>query len=78
MKPEDKARVTIDKKLIESGWTIQNVQPLKLSASLGIAVREFSASTGSVNYKKVFKLIFDALGQSQHQHYNMTTNKIKS
>lgn len=27
-------------------------------------------------YKKVFKLIFDALGQSQH--YNMMTNKMKS
>lgn len=41
MKPEDKARVTIDKKLIESGWTIQDVKSLNLSASLGIAVREF-------------------------------------
>lgn len=50
MKPEDKARVTIDKKLIESGWTIQDVKSLNLSASLGIAVREFPTSTGPVDY----------------------------
>lgn len=50
MKPEDKARVTIDKKLIESGWTIQDVKFLNLSASLGIAVREFPTSTGPVDY----------------------------
>lgn len=50
MKPEDKARVIIDKKLIESGWTIQDVQSLNLSASLGIAVREFPTSTGPVDY----------------------------
>lgn len=50
MKPEDKARVTIDKKLIESGWTIQDVKSLNLSASLGIAVREFPTSTGPVVY----------------------------
>ena len=50
MKPEDKTRVTIDKKLIESGWTIQDVKSLNLSASLGIAVREFPTSTGPVDY----------------------------
>ena len=50
MKPEDEARVTIDKKLIESGWTIQDVKSLNLSASLGIAVREFPTSTGPVDY----------------------------
>ena len=50
MKPEDKARVTIDRKLIESGWTIQDVKSLNLSASLGIAVREFPTSTGPVDY----------------------------
>lgn len=50
MKPEDIARVTIDKKLIESGWTIQDVKSLNLSASLGIAVREFPTSTGPVDY----------------------------
>ena len=50
MKPEDKARIIIDKKLIESGWTIQDVKSLNLSASLGVAVREFPTSTGPVDY----------------------------
>ena len=50
MKPEDKARITIDKKLIESGWTIQDIKSLNLSASIGIAVREFPTSTGPVDY----------------------------
>ena len=50
MKPEEKARLTIDKKLIEAGWIIQDVKSLNLSASLGVAVREFPTSTGPVDY----------------------------
>lgn len=50
MKPEDKARITIDKKLIESGWVIQDVKSLNLSASLGVAVREFPTNTGPADY----------------------------
>ncbi len=50
MTPEEKARITIDKKLIESGWAIQDVKTLNLSASLGVAVREFPTSTGPVDY----------------------------
>ena len=33
MKPEEKARLAIDKKLTESGWIIQDVKSLNLSAS---------------------------------------------
>ena len=50
MKPEEKSRLTIDKKLIESGWVIQDVKSLNLSVSLGVAVREFPTSTGPVDY----------------------------
>ena len=50
MKPEEKTRLTIDKKLTESGWVIQDVKSLNLSASLGVAVREFPTSTGPVDY----------------------------
>ena len=50
MKPEEKSRLTIDKKLIESGWVIQDVKSLNLSASLGVAIREFPTSTGPVDY----------------------------
>ncbi|MBE6814772.1 MAG: DEAD/DEAH box helicase [Ruminococcaceae bacterium] len=50
MTPEQKAREAIDSKLIQSGWIIQDVKSLDLSASLGVAVREFPTSTGPVDY----------------------------
>jgi len=50
MKPEDKSRQIIDIKLIESGWLIQDMSSLNLTASLGVAIREFPTSTGSVDY----------------------------
>ena len=50
MTPEEKARQTIDEKLIQSGWAIQNMNELNLSSTLGVAVREFPTSTGSVDY----------------------------
>lgn len=50
MTPEQEARTVIDEKLIQSGWTLQNVNQLNLLASLGVAVREFPTSTGPVDY----------------------------
>ena len=50
MNPEQQAREAIDKKLIQSGWVIQDLKSLNLSMSLGVAVREFPTSTGPVDY----------------------------
>lgn len=50
MSPEEKARLVIDQKLIQSGWVIQDLNELNLSAALGVAVREFPTSTGEVDY----------------------------
>lgn len=50
MTPEAKAREQIDKKLQESGWVIQNIKTLNLTAALGVAVREVPTSTGPVDY----------------------------
>ncbi|MBD5093547.1 MAG: DEAD/DEAH box helicase family protein [Subdoligranulum sp.] len=50
MSPEEKARLVIDQKLIQSGWAIQDLAHLNLSSALGIAVREFPTSTGEVDY----------------------------
>ena len=50
MTPEEKARLEIERKLKESGWTIQNMNQLNLTASLGVAVREFPTSTGPADY----------------------------
>ena len=50
MTPEEQARVVTDEKLEQSGWTIQDMRQLNLTASLGVAVREFPTSTGPVDY----------------------------
>lgn len=50
MTPEEKARLVIDQKLEQSGWSIQDMNQLNLSASAGVAVREFPTSTGPVDY----------------------------
>ena len=50
MTPEAKARQIIDKKLIQSGWLIQDLRQINLSAGVGVAVREFPTSTGPVDY----------------------------
>lgn len=50
MTPEAKARQIIDKKLIQSGWVIQDLRQLNLSAGVGVAVREFPTSTGPADY----------------------------
>lgn len=50
MIPEEKARCVIDDKLCQSGWVIQDLKRLNLTASLGVAVREFPTSTGEVDY----------------------------
>lgn len=50
MKPEEKARQQIDRLLEAAGWTVQDYQDLHLSASLGVAVREFPLSEGFADY----------------------------
>ncbi|MDO6465526.1 type I restriction endonuclease subunit R [Pseudoalteromonas carrageenovora] len=54
IKPEDQARLVIDKKLIEAGWTIQNKKRMNLYDGKedihGIAIREMDTSTGPVDY----------------------------
>ena len=50
MKPEDQSRLVIDRKLSESGWTVQDLTSLNLTASRGVAVREFPTSSGPVDY----------------------------
>ena len=50
MSPEEKARLVIDQKLIQSGWVIQDMKHLNLFSAMGVAVREFPTSTGEVDY----------------------------
>jgi type I restriction enzyme R subunit len=50
MKPEEKARQRIDKLLGAAGWSVQSMSRLNLSASLGVAVREFPVESGFADY----------------------------
>ena len=50
MTPEEKARQTIDKKLEQSGWVVQDMSALNISANVGVAVREFPTDTGPADY----------------------------
>ncbi|QHE77140.1 type I restriction endonuclease subunit R [Hydrogenophaga sp. PBL-H3] len=50
MTPEAKARETIDSRLEESGWTVQDMKMLNLGASVGVAVREYPTDTGPADY----------------------------
>ncbi|MDO4803392.1 MAG: DEAD/DEAH box helicase family protein [Lachnospiraceae bacterium] len=48
--PEQIAREAIDRRLIEAGWVIQDMDKINLSVSLGVAIREFPTSTGRIDY----------------------------
>ncbi len=50
MTPESKARQRIDQKLEQSGWVVQDMKQLNLSAGTGVAVREYPTDTGPADY----------------------------
>ena len=50
MTPEALARQAIDCKLAASGWQVQDLKALDLSAGTGVAVREFPTDTGPADY----------------------------
>ncbi len=51
MEPEERARKNIDRELEECGWQVQNRGELNISASRGVAVREFAMpGVGEADY----------------------------
>lgn len=50
MKPEEAARAKIDFNLIQAGWLVQSQSELNIFAGVGVAVREFSLTTGYADY----------------------------
>ena len=50
MTPEAKARINIDKMLINSGYILQDMKTFNRTASLGVAVREYPTNSGPVDY----------------------------
>ncbi len=44
--PEDQARENIDRRLTEAGWEVRNLSEANISASRGLAIRNFPLKTG--------------------------------
>jgi type I restriction enzyme R subunit len=49
-KPEDRARLNIDRMLGDAGWVVQDRSDLNLLAGRGVAIREFSVKKGAADY----------------------------
>jgi type I restriction enzyme R subunit len=80
MGPEQEARKVIDRKLESAGWVIQNMTQLNPTASLGVAVREFPTSTGSVDYALFIdgKPVGVAEAKKSDEAENITSVEIQS
>jgi len=50
MKPEEQARIEIDKQLEKANWLVQDLKDINLGAGPGVAVREFNTNAGPVDY----------------------------
>lgn len=48
--PEQQARDRIDALLKQAGWDVQPKKQINLSASLGVAVREYQTDAGPADY----------------------------
>jgi len=48
--PEQQARRNIDRQLDQCGWIVQDHDDMNISTGLGVAIREFPLTTGSVDY----------------------------
>jgi type I restriction enzyme R subunit len=46
LSPEDQARESIDRMLTAAGWEVRNLSEADISASRGLAIRNFSLKTG--------------------------------
>jgi type I restriction enzyme R subunit len=44
--PEDQARENIDRMLASAGWEVRNLSEANISASRGLAIRNFPLRTG--------------------------------
>ena len=49
-RPEDRARESIDARLVQAGWIVQDVAQFDPSAARGVAVREYPTDTGPADY----------------------------
>lgn len=50
MTPEQRSRKLIDQQLDACGWIVQDYRQMNISAGLGVAIRQFSLSSGEADY----------------------------
>jgi type I restriction enzyme R subunit len=50
MTPEQKSRQQIDRQLEQAGWAVQSYRDMNISASVGVAIREFPLKSGFADY----------------------------
>ena len=50
LNPEQIARKNIDSMLLQVGWSVQDKDTLDLSASFGVAVKEYQTDLGPADY----------------------------
>jgi len=50
MRPEDKARLKIDKMLTDANFVLQDMSEFNRASALGVAVREYPTNSGPVDY----------------------------
>lgn len=50
MPSEAQARQSIDQRLVQAGWLVQDRKALNLGAGVGVAVREYPTATGPADY----------------------------
>jgi len=63
MTPEQKARRTIDKMLVETGWIVQNLKDINPGASMGVTVKEFPTDVWRVAFLKNKEIVnFNHIG----------------
>jgi type I restriction enzyme R subunit len=71
MKPEEIARQQIDEMLTSAGWVVQDRDKLNLGAGPGIAIREFSLSSGSADYLLLVDREAVGVVEAKPAHYTL-------
>jgi len=65
--PEQKARDNIDRQLYASGWVVQNMSAIDLSANDGVAVRELKRGIILLSTKhSIYMHIYSWRGEDVH------------
>src|SRR5579883_1958963 len=71
MKPEEIARQQIDEMLTSAGWVVQDRDKLNLGTGPGIAIREFSLSSGSADYLLLVDREAVGVVEAKPAHYTL-------